>query len=224
MQLPGFGRCFGGRGNTAPLARHDGFPEVTVMMKSIVAGLDGSRESFAALDQAAVWAKRLKADLRGVFVEDESRFVTYPTYSDSEGMVPKPVPLPKEELKRVEEQVMAEAVEMRRRFEAAAKNGELHPEFRLFRGRVHSVLTREAQGADMVVIGKRGNKSDPYSQNAGPTTQTVLHEAVRPVLVVPEQAPADGPVLIAFDGSPGAQRAIVPGLELAAASASPVVV
>lgn len=194
------------------------------MMKSIVAGMDGSEGSFVALGQAAAWAKRLKADLRGVYVEDERRLVTFPTYSESEGTVPKPVPLPEAELKKVEQELEAEEREMRRRFEQISRGGKLHPEFRLFRGRVNAILTREAQGADLVVIGKRGRKSNPYSTEAGPTTQAVLHEAVRPVLVVPKDAPADGPVLVAYDGSLGAQRAMVPGLELASALGASVTV
>ena len=125
------------------------------MMKIVVAGLDGSRELFALLGQPAVWAKRMKAELRGVFVEDECRFVTYPTYSEPEGVVTKPVPLPDEDLKQVEQEVMGEGAEMRKRFESTAKANKLRPQFRLFRGRVRSVLAREAQGADMVVVGNR---------------------------------------------------------------------
>ena len=91
-------------------------------------------------------------------MEDERRFVTYPTYSESEGVVPKPVPLPDENLKRVDQEVTAERAEMRKRFESTAKAEKLHPQFLLFSGRVKSALAREAQGAVMVVIGKRGKK------------------------------------------------------------------
>lgn len=163
-------------------------------MKSIVAGMDGPEGSFLGLAQAAAWGKRLKADPRGLFVEDERRLVTFPTYSESEGAVAEPTPLPAEELKRIEQELRAEVQEMRKRFEQVSRGGKPHPDFRLLRGKVNAILRRGAQGADLVVIGKRGKRSNPYSAAAGPTTQASLHEAERPVLVVPKDARADGPV------------------------------
>ncbi|NIP73747.1 MAG: universal stress protein [Gammaproteobacteria bacterium] len=76
----------------------------------------------------------------------------------------------------------------------------------------------------MVVIGKRGRGHDLSDEAAGPTTETLIHEALRPVLVVPAQANTSGPILIAFDGSKGVQRAVVPGVQLAAALGAPVTV
>ena len=48
-------------------------------MKSVLVALDGSTHSLAALEQAVIWAKLLGARLHGVFVEDEWRFLYYPS-------------------------------------------------------------------------------------------------------------------------------------------------
>ena len=64
------------------------------------------------------------------------------------------------------------------------------------------------RGADVVVCGTRGR--GPVARSVlGSTSSSLLHHADRAVLVVPEaDAPADGPALIAYDGSPAANEAI----------------
>jgi nucleotide-binding universal stress UspA family protein len=62
--------------------------------------------------------------------------------------------------------------------------------------------------ADVIVCGSRGRGGVARSL-LGSTSSSVLSHATRPVLVVPK-APADldGPVLLAYDGSPDARAAI----------------
>ena len=64
------------------------------------------------------------------------------------------------------------------------------------------------RGADVVVCGTRGR--GPVARSVlGSTSSSLLHHADRAVLVVPEaDVPPDGPVLIAYDGSPAADEAI----------------
>ena len=64
------------------------------------------------------------------------------------------------------------------------------------------------RGADVVVCGTRGH--GPVARTVlGSTSSSLLHHADRAVLVVPEaDVSPDGPVLIAYDGSPAADEAI----------------
>ena len=64
------------------------------------------------------------------------------------------------------------------------------------------------RGADVVVCGTRGH--GPVARTVlGSTSSSLLHHADRAVLVVPEaDVSPDGPVLIAYDGSPAAEEAI----------------
>ncbi|MCZ6472167.1 MAG: universal stress protein [SAR324 cluster bacterium] len=59
-------------------------------MRSILVALDGSPPSMAALQEAVDWAVKLKSELRGVFVEDERRFVHYPSAASFEGGMARP--------------------------------------------------------------------------------------------------------------------------------------
>ena len=194
------------------------------MIKSILAALDGSPESLAGLEQGVVWAERLDAELRAVFVQDERRFLRFPTYSDSEGAVPKPIPLSGKALKEAEAQAAQEEQELRGEYDRLTKGYAAHAELTIVRSAVEHTLIREAHAADLVVLGKRGRGLDENAQQAGPTTETLIHEALRPVLVVPRNAITGGPVLVPFDGSKGVQRVIVPGVQLVAALGAPVTV
>jgi nucleotide-binding universal stress UspA family protein len=197
------------------------------MMKSILAALDGSPESLAALEQSLRWAERLGAELRVMAVQDERRFVKYPTYSDSEGMVPKPVRLEGSELKKAEAEAAQDEADLRAAYQRLTQGQGAHADLRIVRGPVEELLIREAHAADLVVLGKRGRAHDEHPAMAvgatGPTTEMLIHQALRPVLVVPRDAETAGPMLLPFDGSKGVQRVLVPAVQLAAAAGSGVV-
>ncbi|WP_372788948.1 universal stress protein [Paraconexibacter sp.] len=65
--------------------------------------------------------------------------------------------------------------------------------------------------AEVIVLGARGLKGLPAV--LGSVSDAVVHRASQPTLVVPspgdgEQVPLDGPVLVAYDGTPGARAAL----------------
>ena len=186
------------------------------MIKRILAAVDGSPASQAALRQASIWAGLLDARLTALFVIDEQRFVFYPAASSFEGGVVLPVPLPDDKRAEVEAKVKEEEREIRAEFAAATSARKAQSEFRAERGDVNAILVREARASDLVVMGKRGRFDAPGSRQAGPTTETLIHEALRPVLVVPEGARTEGGLLIAFDNSKGVQRILPAALALAA--------
>jgi nucleotide-binding universal stress UspA family protein len=120
--------------------------------------------------------------------------------------------------------VRREGEEIRATFERAVKAPPLRSEFLQARGNVNYILTQEARAADLVVMGRRGRNDPVDSTEAGPTTETLIHSALRPVLVVPANPHAEGAVVFAYDGTTGAQRVIAPGTELAAALGAKVAV
>jgi nucleotide-binding universal stress UspA family protein len=64
------------------------------------------------------------------------------------------------------------------------------------------------RSVDVVVCGTRGHGAVARSV-LGSTSSSLLHHAEHAVLVVPEaDVPRDGPVLVAYDGSPAADEAI----------------
>jgi nucleotide-binding universal stress UspA family protein len=187
------------------------------MIKRILVAVDGSAAGNAALLEAARLAELTGAQLRAVFVEDEMRFMMFPAVTFMEGGVAVPVPLPQDALTKVEAEVKAEATTLRNAFQAAMK---AHPkakgEFAAVRGGINAVLTQEGRAADLVVIGRRGKRpGEKQTNRPGPTTEAMVHDSLRPVLIVPPDPRAGGAVLFAFDGSKAAQRVAVMGAELA---------
>ncbi len=193
-------------------------------MKRILVALDGSPPANAALDEAVAWATRMGAELTGIFVEDEWRFVYYPTAASFEGGMSTPVPLPQDDLDAENRKVKAEGDAIRAAFEAATRDKVPGATLVTVRGNVNDVLISEARAADLVVMGKRGRNDPPESKKAGPTTEAIIHDALRPVLVVPEAGHTAGAVLFAYDGSVGVQRVVVPGTLLAKAKGEGITV
>lgn len=192
------------------------------MIKSILVAMDGSPASMAGLEVAVYWAKLLKAGLRGLFVEDEQRFVHYPSGMAVDGGLPIFAPLLEAEMRAETEQVELEGREIHRALQKAAGEAGLSHDFTQLRGEVNGLITRHALAAGMVVLGRRG-RNDPLEGNEpGPTTETLIHTANRPVLVVPESPRMEGGVMFAYDGGRGINRALVAGTQLAIAGDLPV--
>jgi nucleotide-binding universal stress UspA family protein len=183
-------------------------------MRSILVALDGSAPSLAALQQAVNWALALGAELRGIFVEDEWRFVYYPSAA-FEGGMSSPIPLPEKKLAQEIEAVNLDGEAIRQAFDAAVAGKLDNAHLTIVRGNVNDILTAEARAVDLVVMGKRGRNDPPDSNKPGPTTEALIHDALRPVLVVPVSSNPEGGVLLAYDGSISANRVLVPGTQLA---------
>lgn len=195
-----------------PAGKNTGLPMGA--MKSILVALDGSAPSLAALEQAVNWAQALGAELRGIFVEDEWRFLYYPSAA-FEGGMSSPIPLPAKKLEKENGAVMAEGEAIRQAFDAAVAGKVDDAQLTIVRGNVNDRLIAEARAVDLVVMGKRGRNDPTDSKKPGPTTEALIHDALRPVLVVPESANSEGGVLLAYDGSISANRVLVPGTLLA---------
>jgi len=192
------------------------------MIGSIVVDLDGSEASLAALQEAVKWAELLNAELRAIFVEDEQRFMYYPVGTAVEDEVPMPVLLPDDEAVEVQEKVDDEGRAIRKEFDRLTAGKSFRSSYLQIRGNVNEILTEAARAADLVVIGRRGRDSGEGTE-PGPTTETLIHDSLRPVLVVPGNPYTDGEVVFAYDGSKGVQRVMVPGTELAHAQGGAVV-
>ncbi|MDH4247742.1 MAG: universal stress protein [Deltaproteobacteria bacterium] len=190
-------------------------------MKSIVIGMDGSPASQAALKEAVEWSRVLGAELRGVFIEDEQRFVTYPAGLSAEGGVPISVPLSEGALSEENAKVKREGDTLEQAFTAACKGLKTRTRFIRRRGDVNDLMTQHARSSDLVVLGRRGFSEGVAGRKPGPTTETLIHQALRPVLVVPEKPRRGKGALFAYDGSRGVQRVLVPGSAMASAMGGP---
>jgi nucleotide-binding universal stress UspA family protein len=74
-------------------------------------------------------------------------------------------------------------------------------------GIVETIIEREAE-ADLVIIGKRGASSEFAPDHIGSKIERVVRASVKPVLIASSKAHSPRTVVIAFDGSAAAGKAV----------------
>jgi nucleotide-binding universal stress UspA family protein len=172
------------------------------MRKTILVGLDGSPDGDAALEAAVLWARSHEAELVGMAVVDE------PTIRRSE-----PTGIGGSSFKRErDEALLADARSQVRglldrfaqRCEAAGVSHREDEEVGLPSARLLSV----AADVDWTVLGQQTHYH--FVTQAAPceTLRAVLRSCPRPVAVVPPQGVHGSSVLVAYDASPPAVRAL----------------
>lgn len=191
------------------------------MLRSLLLGLDGTDACTDALDVATVLARAAGAAIQAVFVEDEHRFYYVPTTTALAGAAGStasvPIPLPPEKMAEEEEQAREETERIQTTFSEACRRQGLDDErFTVLRGVVGESLAEQSRRVDLIVLGRRpeGRSSFDISP-VGITTEEVIRGTPRPVLVVPRNGRRGKAIVMAYDASLAACRAIVAGAELA---------
>ena len=146
-------------------------------MKVLVA-LDLARSTPAVYREARVWARRLAAELLLLHVADpDPDFIGYGARSENLRLAAE------HKLRNSRQQLEALAIELR-------KDG-LDANALLVQGAAAEAILREAGNfhADAILMGvhARGPVKEPF---IGATARQILHEAGRPVILIPPPAPA----------------------------------
>jgi nucleotide-binding universal stress UspA family protein len=176
------------------------------MIESILIATDGSDAAHVAERWGTALAAKLRTRCYGLTVIEER--VTLGLRADSLGIPPGPLDAVENFLK-----VRADAA-CRRLAEAARGQGvECAPE--AVRGIADDRIVERAQGADLVVLGRDGEHAAGRSVLIGSTVDGVARKTGKSTLVVPAGAEIGGPVVLAFDGSPGSKQAAKIAVELA---------
>jgi nucleotide-binding universal stress UspA family protein len=172
------------------------------MVRSILVGLDGSAYSRSAMELGIRWAKRFDAFLVGLSIVDE------PTICE-----PEPVPLgaghfkesaDRIRLKRATRQVEALLEEF------ALKCGEAGVASKLLEdvGEPHERILLESQRYDLILLGQKTFFHFATQEGPCDTLKKVLKNTPRPVITAPEKPGAGDAVIVAYDGSLQAARAL----------------
>ncbi len=189
------------------------------MIRSLLIPFDGSPASFAALSIACSIAGIEKARVCGLFVEDQKRFSELSLASaiaeNLSGAPILPQPLPPEEMLEVEEAVAREGNLLESEFRRVCEESDVEGVFSRSRGVPAEVIVRHAKSVDLVLIGKSGFETAKQPQNVSTTIEHLLRSSSRPVLVVPDDVIGESSIVIAYDGSRAAERALAIGAALA---------
>lgn len=181
-------------------------------MKQILACIDASSYATSVID-ITIWSgKRLDAGVEILHViQRKDAVAARHDLSGAIGLGSKADLL--EELTRIDEAEGKIAKERGRILLAQAeqllKDGGLKNIHQLHRhgGIVETIIEREAE-ADLVILGKRGSSSQFASDHIGSKIERVVRASDKPVLVTPLNFIAPTSVVVAFDGSDAASRAV----------------
>ena len=181
-------------------------------MTRILACIDASSYAITVCELAAWAAKRLQAGVEVLHVVQRKDAVSARhDLSGAIGLGVKAELL--EELTRMDEAEAKLAIERGRVLLAEAerllKEGGVSDVHTLHRhgGIVETIIEREAE-ADLVVIGKRGASSGFATEHIGSKIERVVRASAKPVLIAPRKVTEPRVVVIAFDGSPAARKAV----------------
>lgn len=172
------------------------------MLRSILIGVDGSTHSDAALALGLRWASRYNALLVGLGVIDQ------PSICQA-----TPVPIGGGHYKqRSDEKRLAQARAQVEQFlgDLSVRSAAANVALKLLEdtGHPYEVIAQEAQRYDLIVLGQQTHFE--FATRTGPdgTLTRVLKDTPRPVVTVPERLPDATGVVIAYDGSLQAARAV----------------
>lgn len=154
-------------------------PEEEALFAHILVPLRGTEDSWQALEQAILLAKRENAHLLGLHIERE------------EAEMKKPA-----------------AQKIARQFEERCKAEGLIGEFALDFGGISSVINKRARWSDLVILHLAYPPQPQIVSRLGSGLRQLLQRCPRPVLAVPSLAKKLDRILVAYDGSPKANEAL----------------
>ena len=182
------------------------------MYKTILLCTDGSPAAEVAGDYAIWFARKLGASLRALYVTDV-RLLEGPWLADLSGAVgaqPYAALLPQLQKIQEEKAVMVLAAAKERGDKSGVTCETTHETGTL----VQAILDHE-RGADLVVLGQRGEHAQWSGGMLGSSVERVVRASVKPCLVTPGKFHEISHMLIAYDGSDESSKALRTGIALA---------
>ncbi len=184
------------------------------MIGQVVAGIDGSLYSLTAFQYALDLARRVKSEVKVVFVVDSRKTDLPIIYTAShfdygfERVYIPPEPGLKGFYDKVRQDIRAFAENCLSlcRKDAETARVPFVPVVR--EGLPSGVLAEEARSGDLLVVGRKGENAHIERAIVGATTEDVVRSSPRPVLVCPVSFRSPVRVLFPYDGSPVAEGAL----------------
>ncbi len=179
------------------------------MIKSILVPMDNSDTSITALNLSIEIAKSTKARIKGLYVEDIYRLTQEMLPHLGTSHTASVSVLRELENTNVEAECIKEGNRVEQIFEEERGKSHFEGNFARARGLTVESIADTAKSTDLIVMGKRGREFEESKSNEpGPITENIIRKTVKPVIVVPANARLNTKILIAYDSSETAQRAI----------------
>jgi nucleotide-binding universal stress UspA family protein len=183
------------------------------MISTILTATDGSEAARSAERFGVALAARVKARLLGLSVVEDR--LARGLKEDGLGIAP-----PSPDAMAAYLKGRAEA-SCRRLSEAARAQG-VENQCETAQGIADDLIVERGQQADLLVLGRDGQHKEYRTGLIGSTVNGAVRKSGKSALVVPEGAPTTGPIVLAFDGSPGSRIAATLAVDLATKLGEPV--
>ena len=182
------------------------------MIDSILVGTDGSTTAAAAESLAVALAARMRTSLSGVSIVEER---AYRASDDGLGLPPRPA-------EGLEGWLKLRAEAACRRLSDQARSAAIEVVCETATGAADDRLVERAAQAGLLVLGRDGENADFRTALIGSVVDAAIRKTSKPAIVVPRGAELAGPIVLAFDGSPGSRIAAKLTVELASRLSEPV--
>jgi nucleotide-binding universal stress UspA family protein len=181
-------------------------------IQRILVAVDASPHSRAALEAAGELAARFDAELLGLFVEDLNllRLAGLPFTEEMGLFSAQRRRLSTGTLQR---QIRIQARRAKENFTVVVERTEVSGEFHVVRGSVSQEILEASAEADIVLFGKTG-LTRPQEERLGSTAQKLVSEAPGMMMILQNGARLGAPVVLVYDGSPLAKKALQAALAL----------
>ncbi len=176
------------------------------MIETVLVATDGSGVAAGAESYGVALAAGLSARVSGLaIVEDRS----------VGGLRASGLPVTPPSLDAIEAFLGARSEAAGRRLAERAREKGVTCVCETVRGIADDILVERAKSADLVVLGRDGEHAAFRTALPGSTVDGFLRKTNKAAIVVPAGAQLAGPILLAFDGSPGSRIAARLAVELA---------
>ncbi|HSM56356.1 MAG TPA: universal stress protein [Candidatus Sulfomarinibacteraceae bacterium] len=187
--------------------------EPEIVIRRILVALDTSTHSLAALEAAARLAVAMEAELVGLFVEDINLLRLAALPFAREICWPSTAGRQLDE-RKMERDLRLRASQARRALALTAEKVEVQWTFRVVRGAVTDEVLSAAADADLISLG-RASRSLTARVRLGSTARAAAVKGERSVLLAREGADLEQPLVVTYDGSSSAGRALAAAARLA---------
>ena len=192
------------------------------MIKQILVPTDGSENSLTAADYAINLARLFNATIRGLFVKDV-KILTGPLIHDIGTSIGGMVPYGtfNQTIREILESQADAALN-----QVEGKCTQLKVTFarEIREGIVSREIIKSADDCDLIAMGKMGAHAEWRDVFLGTNVEFVVRQTHKPVLITPSEYKPFRKMLIAYDGSSFADKALRSGAEIAQAIKLPVTV
>ncbi|MBW7899203.1 Universal stress protein family protein [Candidatus Brocadiaceae bacterium B188] len=192
------------------------------MIKRILVPTDGSDNSLTAADYAVTIARLFKASIRGLFVKDV-KILTGPLIHDIGTSIGGMVPYGTFN-QTIREMLESQADAALTLVEGKCNQAEVSFSQEIREGVVSHEIVKSADDCDLISMGKMGIHAEWRDVFLGTNVEFVVRQTHKPVLITPAEYKPFTRMLIAYDGSIFADKALKSGAEIAAVMKLPITV